>query len=76
MRQNLTSPLRIARKKAGLSQSRLAKALGVTVASVSGWEAGGETPKTERLAAISRVLAPHFDLHKFVQHVETRARAR
>lgn len=48
--------LRELREQAGLSQTELAKAVGVSRAAVSQWEADVTEPTTKRLAELSRVL--------------------
>jgi transcriptional regulator with XRE-family HTH domain len=47
--------LRKARRQAGLEQAQLAKKLGVSTASVSGWEA--DTNKPRRLMAVAQQVA-------------------
>lgn len=46
-----------ARKKLGLSQEKLAEALGVSRNTVSRWELGEFSPSAENLAALERLLA-------------------
>ena len=55
-RQNFARALGLARTEVGLSQRRLAAALGVTQASVSQWLTGQSAPKPERIAELERVL--------------------
>jgi transcriptional regulator with XRE-family HTH domain len=45
-----------ARKAAGLDQTELAKALGVSQQTVSEWERGESTPRPKRMKAIAAVL--------------------
>ncbi len=53
--------LRELRQQAGLSQTELAKAVGVTRNAVSQWEADTTQPSTKRLAEVSRVLNVPLD---------------
>lgn len=65
-----TSPIRAARLKKGLTQDQLAFQLRVTKSSISAWENDREFPETRRLAAITRALRPHFDVARYLRHVE------
>lgn len=49
---NLTA----ARKKAGLTASEVANAVGVSVAAVSQWEAGKRRPSLEKIVSLAKVL--------------------
>ncbi len=49
-----------ARRRAGLSQSALARALGIKAQAVQKWEAGG-APKPERIAEVADVLGVSVD---------------
>ncbi len=53
---SLGERLRELREQAGLSQTALAKAVGVSRNAVSQWEAGTTQPSTKRLSAVSRAL--------------------
>jgi transcriptional regulator with XRE-family HTH domain len=55
-RENFTRALGRARAEVGLSQRKLAAALGVTQASVSQWLTGQSVPKPARIAELERVL--------------------
>jgi transcriptional regulator with XRE-family HTH domain len=67
----IQSPIRTARVKKKLTQAALAERVGVTKASVSGWEIGTARPDIGRLAALSRALAPFFKADDYLLHVET-----
>ena len=69
MQQNLTSTLRAARHRKGLTQDALAARIGVTKSAVSAWEAGREQPQSSRLAAIDDALRPHLNLRAFVREL-------
>lgn len=45
--------IREARKKAGLSQGKVAEALGVTTGAVSMWEIGLTQPRPDKLVALA-----------------------
>ncbi|RMG32499.1 MAG: XRE family transcriptional regulator [Gammaproteobacteria bacterium] len=45
-----------ARTRAGLSQSELARKLGIRPQSVQGWESGATAPRARRIAQIAEVL--------------------
>ena len=47
----------LARKRLGLSQEKLAEALGVSRNTISRWERGEFNPTADRLAALERLLA-------------------
>ena len=49
------------REAVGLSQSLLAKVLGVTRGAVSNWEAGQRTPTLEQAAALAVALGVSLD---------------
>jgi transcriptional regulator with XRE-family HTH domain len=55
-RENFARALGRARAECGLSQRKLAAALGVSQASVSQWLTGQSAPKPERVAELERVL--------------------
>jgi len=67
------NPIKQARTKKGLTQSQLADLVGVTKASVSGWELGVAQPGLNRLAALHRALRPHLNLEAYAQHAEQAA---
>lgn len=48
--------IKAARKKAGLSQMDVAKALGITAGAVSMWEIGMTRPKSDKLVALADIL--------------------
>jgi DNA-binding transcriptional regulator YiaG len=50
--------IRRARKRARMSQSRLAEAMGVTVMCVQHWEGARRMPSLSALARLTRVLGP------------------
>lgn len=57
MKRNLISKnLREAREASGLTQSDLARALGISPQSVQQWEKGVSAPKIDRLSAVASVL--------------------
>lgn len=64
------SPIKAARIKLGLTQAALGQAVGVTKASVCGWERGHNLPDTHRLADLAAALAPHFDLPAYLESVK------
>lgn len=45
--------IKVARKKAGLSQLDVAKALGITTGAVSMWENGMTQPRPDKLVALA-----------------------
>lgn len=51
-----TEQIKKARLAAGMSQSALARVLGVKPQAVQHWENGTSSPKTERLADVARAL--------------------
>ena len=51
----------VCRKKAGLTQSDVAKKLGITEASVSQWETGSTHPSTKRLFEIAQLYGCTVD---------------
>ena len=53
--------LKRCREAAGLSQTELAAALGLTRAAVSGWEAGYTSPTAAKLPEIARLLGCSID---------------
>lgn len=62
-------PIRTARRRKGLTQAELASAVGVSKASVSGWETGQNHPDIRHLARISAALKPHFKVLAFLREV-------
>ncbi len=56
MSENFGSRLRAFRKKSGLTQEQLADAIGVHLNSVSLWENGEYTPKTQSIKALAKAL--------------------
>ncbi len=56
MPDNFGNRLRALRKKAGLTQEQLAEAIGVHLNSVSLWENGEYTPKTQSIKALAKAL--------------------
>lgn len=50
-----------AREKAGLSQTEVAKALGVNQASVSHWESGKTQPRSAQLPKIAKLYGVTVD---------------
>lgn len=62
-------PIRTARQKKGLTQAELATVVGVTKASVSGWETGQNNPDIRHLARISTALKPHFKVLPFLREI-------
>ena len=68
-----TSLIRVARLKKGLTQRQLGDRLGVTVASVSGWEQGDALPDSRKLAGLAAALRPHFKLTAYLQQIATEA---
>lgn len=63
------SLIRVARLKKGLTQRELGDRLGVTVASVSGWEQGDSLPDSRKLAGLNAALRPHFKLTAYLQQI-------
>ena len=51
----------VAREKAGLSQTEVAKALGVNQASVSYWESGKTQPRSAQLPKIAKLYGVTVD---------------
>ena len=51
----------VAREKAGLSQTEVAKALGVNQASVSYWESGKTQPRSAQLLKIAKLYGVTVD---------------
>lgn len=49
------------RKKAGLSQAKLAEVCGVTQAAVAAWESGVKYPTADKLPAIAEALKCSID---------------
>lgn len=60
--------LRLARKKRGITKSKLAQSVGVDVRSVSAWESGDTTPSEDNLSLLSVKLS--LPLHFFSEHQE------
>jgi DNA-binding transcriptional regulator YiaG len=54
----IAAAIRRARKRARMSQSRLAEAMGVTVMCVQHWEGARRMPSLSALARLTRVLGP------------------
>ena len=59
---DLGEVIRDARRRAGLSQTELASALGTTQSVVSRWERGHDTPRADTLVAILRACGFEADL--------------
>lgn len=53
---SISSNIRILRKKAGLTQIDVAKALGVSIATFRRWEAGETAPTGTRIVELAKVL--------------------
>ncbi|EHN72330.1 hypothetical protein SMCF_8268 [Streptomyces coelicoflavus ZG0656] len=53
--------VRAVRRAVDLTQSEVAKAVGVADPTVASWETGQSTPDGERLPALARVLGEHLD---------------
>ncbi len=60
--RRLGDVLRDARRRAGLSQTELARRLGTTQSVISRWEHGHDTPRTDTLATILRACGWEADL--------------
>lgn len=54
-------PIRMLRKRLGMTMYELADRMGVSVASVSRWETGKELPASARLVALADVLGCTID---------------
>ena len=59
--EHIGQRIRDLRKKAGLTQEKLAQELGVTFQAVSKWEKGVNIPDTARLIPLARVLGVTTD---------------
>ena len=59
---NIYENIKNARKKAGLTQSELATAIGVTQKEISRWETGTRTPQVETIASICKALNVSADI--------------
>lgn len=59
---NLGDLIREARRRAGLSQTALAGAIGTTQSAVSRWERGHETPRADTLVDILRACGFEADV--------------
>jgi transcriptional regulator with XRE-family HTH domain len=51
-----TNPIRAARQRRGLTQQQVADKLGVTKATVSGWECGYNDPAPRAAIALTKIL--------------------
>lgn len=69
MQQNLTNPIREARLRKRLTQEALASRLGVTKATISGWETGRDKPDSSRLNALGEALRPHLNLREYLRTI-------
>jgi len=67
------SLIRTARLKKGLTQRQLGDLLGVTVASVSGWEQGDSLPDSRKLAGLADALRPHFKINAYLRQIAVSA---
>jgi transcriptional regulator with XRE-family HTH domain len=54
--------VRAARRQAGLTQRELAERVGTTQSAVARWEAGGDSPRLDTLAALLRACGVEADL--------------
>lgn len=59
---NIYENIKTARKKAGLTQTELATAIGVTQKEISRWETGTRTPQVETIANICKALNVSADI--------------
>lgn len=59
---NIHDNIKNARIKAGLTQTELALAIGVTQKEISRWETGTRTPQVETIASICKVLNVSADI--------------
>ncbi len=59
---NIHDNIKNARIKAGLTQTELALAIGVTQKEISRWETGTRTPQAETIASICKVLNVSADI--------------
>ena len=59
---NIYENIKNARKKAGLTQSELATAIGVTQKEISRWETGTRTPQVETISNICKALNVSADI--------------
>lgn len=57
----MLNPIKIARLRAGITQSDLAKQLGVTNGTVSQWEQGITHPSARRLKPLAEILGTTVD---------------
>ncbi len=81
LRSVRTGPvIRAARREAGLTQAQLAERVGTTQSAIARWEAGGDTPRLDSLAAILRACGVECDLafrrHDDVDRAQIRAHLR
>ena len=49
------------REQAGITQTALSEAIGITQACVAGWESGTSVPRTEKLPKLAEVLGCSID---------------
>jgi transcriptional regulator with XRE-family HTH domain len=59
---NIHDNIKNARIKAGLTQTELALAIGVTQKEISRWETGSRTPQVETFASICKALNVSADV--------------
>ena len=59
---NIYENTKNARKRAGLTQTELATAIGVTQKEISRWETGTRTPQVESIASICKALNVSADI--------------
>ncbi len=59
---NIYENIKNARKRAGLTQTELATAIGVTQKEISRWETGTRTPQVETIASICKALNVSADI--------------
>ena len=64
---DITSPIKAARVKKGLTQAQVASGLGVTKSAVSAWELRRAAPEATRLSDLERLLHPHFNVSRYLR---------
>jgi DNA-binding XRE family transcriptional regulator len=60
----------VARRRAGLTQARLAAALGVAVETLAAWESGADDPSYRQVQDVVALCG--FDLHVGLPHADAR----
>jgi transcriptional regulator with XRE-family HTH domain len=61
-RTTLGDNIAIARRRKGLSQAELGKAVGTTKGQISDWESGRNQPRLDAMVALARALETSIDM--------------